>query len=110
MGQIITIPQAVRFGVMYTETKRIVSVDGYVYGFGEAPEETYSLEIARALYQRMIEQGHTCETITLFMYSPDTINDDREPFPVDEEYYTRDSMFSACYPEYKEYRLVSENH
>lgn len=110
MGQIVTIPQDVRFGVMYIETKRIVSVDGYVYGFGEASEESYTLETARALYTRMISEGHTDKTITLFMYSPETINDDREPFPVDEEYYTRDTMFSACYPEYKDYSLVSEFH
>ena len=110
MGSIIMIPQAVRFGVMYTETKRIVSLDGYVYGFGEAPEESYDLETARALYARMISEGHTDKTITLFMYSPEMINDEREPFPVDEKYYSRDNMFSACYPEYREYVLVSENH
>lgn len=106
MGSIVTIPQEVRFGVMYIETKRIISYDGYVYGFGEASEETYTLEVAIALYARMISEGHTDKTITLLMYSPEMINDDLEPYPVDEEYYTRDSMFSACYPEYKDYRLV----
>lgn len=110
MGQIVTVPQDIRFGVMYTETKRIVSFDGYVYGFGEAPEESYDLETARALYARMISEGHTDKTVTLFMYSPQTINDDREPFPVDEEYYTRDSMFRACYPEHKDYSITSEFH
>ena len=110
MGSIVMIPQTVRFGVMYIETKRIVSLDGYVYGFGEASEESYDLETARALYARMISEGHTDKTITLFMYSPEMINDEREPFPVDEEYYSRDTMFSACYTEYREYILVSENH
>lgn len=46
MGQIVIIPQTIRFGVMYTESKRIISIDGYIYGFGEAPEETYSLDVA----------------------------------------------------------------
>lgn len=110
MGQIVTIPQTIRFGVMYTESKRIVSIDGYIYGFGEAPEETYSLDVAQALYARMISEGHTDKTITLFMYSPDTINEDRQPFPVDEEYYSRDRLFSACYPEFSDYTLTSEFH
>ena len=110
MGQIVTIPQDVRFGVMYRETKVIVGGDGFVYGFGEAPEKTYSLEDAQWLYQKLIKDGHTDKTITLFMYRPETINDDREPYPVDEEYYTRDTMFRACYPEHKDYELVSENH
>jgi len=110
MGSIVIIPQAVRFGVMQTENKFIIGHDGCVYGFGEAPEMTYSLDVARALYQRLIEEGHTCDTITLFMYSPDTINDDREPFPVDEEYYMRDSVWRAAYPGHSDYTLVSENH
>lgn len=110
MGQIITIPQDVRFGVMYKENKRIVSYDGYVYGFGEAPEESYDLATAQALYARMISEGHSDKTITLFMYSPQTINEDREPFPVDEEYYSRDVLFGACYPDLLEYTLVSEFH
>ena len=110
MGSIVMIPQAVRFGVMYRETKHIISHDFHVYGFGEAPECSYSLEVAQAIYAELIAEGHTDETITLFMYSPEMINDEREPFPVDEEYYSRDNMFSACYPEYKEYVLVSENH
>ena len=110
MGQIVTVPQDIRFGVMYVESKGIISYDGHVYGFGEASFETYSLDTAKALYARLISEGHTDKTITMFIYSPDMINDDREPFPVDEEYYTRDRMFSACYPELSEYVLVSENH
>ena len=110
MGSIVMLPQVFRFGVMYKETKCIISHDRFVYGFGEAPETTYSLESAQALYAKMIEDGHTDETITLFMYSPEMINDEREPFPVDEEYYSRDTMFSACYPEHSDYVLVSENH
>lgn len=110
MGSIVMIPQVFRFGVMYKETKGIISHDRFVYGFGEAPESTYSLESAQALYAKLIGDGHTDETITLFMYSPEMINDEREPFPVDEEYYSRDTMFSACYPEHSDYVLVSENH
>lgn len=110
MGSIVMVPSDVRFGVMYKKEKRIVSRDGYVYAFGEAPEETYSFDIAMALYNLLISEGNTDETITLFAYSFNTINDDREPYPVDEAYYTRDRMFGACYPELKDYTLVSENH
>lgn len=110
MGSIVMIPSDVRFGVMYTKNKHIISHDGFVYGFGEAPEATYTLEVAKSIYDRMISEGHTESTITLFIYSKGVINDEREPFPVDEGYYSRDAMFSACYPEYQEYILVSENH